>query len=146
MEQAQTGKGHSDTIFVAGFNNIVIANRTACLSNILYAAAMSAFNIVAKGEEGITAKGNVLQLCQPSLLFSTSQRLWLFGEEVFPNAIGQNVLVVIRNIYVDGVVAVGTTNAVLKGQCQYLRVLAQPPNVSLVASQTSAMYAGLLAS
>ena len=88
MEQAQTGKGHSDAIFVAGFDNIVIANRTACLSNILYAAAMSAFNIVTEGEESVATQCYILQLGQPSLLFSTSQRLWLFGEEVFPNAIG----------------------------------------------------------
>ena len=53
MEQAQTGKGHGDTIFVAGFDNIVIANRTACLGNILHAAAMSAFNVVAEGEESV---------------------------------------------------------------------------------------------
>ena len=134
MEQAQAGEGHSDAIFIAGFNNIVIADGATCLSNILHAAAMSTFDIVTKGEEGITAKGNVLQLCQPSLLFSTSQRLWLFGEEVFPNAIGQNILVVIGNININGIIAIRTTNALFKGQCQHLRVLAQPPNVSLVTS------------
>ena len=66
MEQAQTGKGHSDAIFVAGFDNIVIADGATCLGNVLHTATMSALNIVAKGEEGVTAQSNILQLCQPS--------------------------------------------------------------------------------
>ena len=53
MEQAQTGKGHGDTVLIAGFDNIVITNGTTCLGNILHAAAMSAFNVVAEGEESV---------------------------------------------------------------------------------------------
>lgn len=55
MEKAQAGEGHSDAVLVTGFDNIIIADRAASLGNILHTAAMRTLDIIAKGEEGITA-------------------------------------------------------------------------------------------
>ena len=145
MEQAQAGECHCNTVLVAGFDNIIITDRAASLCNILHATAMRTLNIIAEREESVTAESNVLQLSNPSLFLFASQRFRFFGEEVFPYAVSQYILIIIGDVNVDGVVAVGTTDAVLKRQSQYLRILAQPPDISFTACQTSAVYAGLLA-
>ena len=53
MEQADTGKCHGDTVFVAGFNYMVITYRTSGLGNVFYSALVGAFNVVSEGEECI---------------------------------------------------------------------------------------------
>ena len=65
MEQAQAGECHGNTVLIAGLNNIVITDRAACLCNILHAAAMCTLNVIAKREECVTAKSNILQLSNP---------------------------------------------------------------------------------
>ena len=41
VEQADTRKCHGNIIFITCFNNIIISDTSACLSNILYTAAVS---------------------------------------------------------------------------------------------------------
>ena len=53
-------------------------------------------------------------------------------------------MLVLGDVYINGVVAVGTTDAFLEGQGHHLRMLAQPPDVGLVASQTGTVDAALL--
>ena len=53
VEEAHAGEGHGDAVFVAGGYHVVVTNRTAGLGNILHAALVGAFDIVAKGEEGV---------------------------------------------------------------------------------------------
>ena len=55
VEKAQSGKSHDHAVFVACLNNGIIAHRTARLSNIGNAAAESTLDIIAEGEESITA-------------------------------------------------------------------------------------------
>lgn len=56
MEQAQAGHGHGDIVFIARFDDIVVADGAAGLGDVVDAAAMGPFNVVAKGEEGIAAQ------------------------------------------------------------------------------------------
>ena len=51
---------------------------------------------------------------------------------------------VLRDVYVDGVVAVSATDVVHEGKIHHLRVLAKPPDVSLVTCETCAVDAALL--
>ena len=51
---------------------------------------------------------------------------------------------VLRDVYVDGVVAVGATDAVNERKVHHFRVLTQPPDVCLVASEACAVDAALL--
>ena len=48
VEQAYTGECHGDGVFVAGHDDMVVANGTACLGDILYAALVGALDIVAE--------------------------------------------------------------------------------------------------
>ena len=52
------GKGHSDVIFISGFNYIVIPNRTTGLGNIFNTALMRPLYIISKWEESIRTQGN----------------------------------------------------------------------------------------
>ena len=55
MKQADTGKAHSHTVFVARVDYIVVADRTARLRHIFHAALVRPLNIVSKWEEGVGA-------------------------------------------------------------------------------------------
>ena len=58
MEQTQAAKCHGNTIFVAGFNHLLVADGTASLDNGGHAAAVRALNVVAEGEERVAAQRN----------------------------------------------------------------------------------------
>ena len=53
MEQSYACEGHSNTVLVAGHDDMVVANRATCLGNELYAALVGTLDVVAKGEESI---------------------------------------------------------------------------------------------
>ena len=53
VEQANASERHGNGVFVAGHDDMVVANRTASLGDILYAALVGALDIVAEGEEGV---------------------------------------------------------------------------------------------
>ena len=78
MEQAKTRHSHSNIVFITRFDNIIITDRAACLGNVIDAAAVSSFYVIAKGEEGITAKSYAVQLSNPSLLFFFRKGFWFF--------------------------------------------------------------------
>ena len=67
MEQADACKCHSDIIFIAGFNYVVIPDRAAGLGDIGYAALMSALHIVPEGEECVRTERNIGVLSQATL-------------------------------------------------------------------------------
>ena len=124
---------------------MVVAHRAAGLCDILHAALVGPLDVVAEGEEGVAAQCHVRVLCYPCFLLFPCQHLRLAGEELLPGPVAQHVVVLVfRDIHVDGVVAVGTPYALLEGQAHHLRVLAQPPDVGLVARQSGAVYAALL--
>ncbi len=53
VEQTQATECHGHAEFIAGFNHLCIADRTAGLHNGAYAAAVGALDIIAEGEERI---------------------------------------------------------------------------------------------
>lgn len=89
-----------------------------------------------------------IHLCsgQSMLSFLTGQCLWLLAEEVLPYTILQHVFPFIADIYVDGVVAVGTADSLFERKIHHLGTLTQPPFVCLGTSQTCAVDAALLTS
>ena len=70
VEQPQAAKGHGNTVFVAGVNDLLVTDGTAGLDNGGHAAALRAFNVVAEGEERVTAQANACYFAQPFLLLS----------------------------------------------------------------------------
>ena len=56
MEKSDVSEAHHHVVTVAGFNDIVVTDRTARLSYISYTRSMSSLNVVAKRKEGIGTK------------------------------------------------------------------------------------------
>ena len=55
VEQTDACKRHRDTVFVAGFNDMIVTYRAACLGDVFHAALVRALDVVAEGEEGVRA-------------------------------------------------------------------------------------------
>lgn len=144
VEKSYARKGHSDVILIASGHNMVVANRAASLRNKVNAAFVGTFDVVAEGEESITAQTNTIVLGNPLAFLLQRKGFGLAFEELLPRTVCQNVFALIADVKVDGVIAVGTLNVVDKGQIHHLGMLAQPPRIGLVACQTRAMYATLL--
>ena len=145
MEQSYAREGHRDTVLVAGHDDMIVADAATSLGNELHTALMSTLDIVAEGEESIRSKSNLRVLGDPGFLFFHRQHLGLGLKELLPGTVAQHVvMLVLRNIHVDGVVAVSTTDTVHEGQIHHLRMLAEPPDVGLVASQTGTVDTALL--
>lgn len=51
MEKPDACKCHRNIIFITYVNNVIISNRTACLSHIAHSALSCSFNIITKGEK-----------------------------------------------------------------------------------------------
>ena len=139
------GKGHSYIVLIGSFDNIVIADRAAGLSNIGYAALVGTLYIVAKWEEGIGAKGYAGNPLEIFLLFLTGQWLRLLSEDTLPVLGLQEILPLLRNIYINGIVTIRATNLSLEWQGKNLWMLAEMPYISLASCQAGAVYTGLLA-
>ena len=145
MEQPDACKRHSDAVFVASHDDMIVADAATSLGDELHATLMGTLDIVAEGEEGIRAEGYLRVLGYPGFLLFHRQHLWLRLEELLPGTVAKHVVVfVLRDIHVDGVVAVGTANTIHEGQVHYFWMLTEPPDVGLVTSQTSTMDAALL--
>ena len=105
---------------------------------------MGTLHIVAEGEEGIRTQRHLCVLCNPCFLFLTGKHLGLFLEELLPFAFCQHIIMVVRDIDVDGVVTVSPADPVDERQRHHLRMLAEPPDISLVTSQTGTVDTTLL--
>ena len=90
MEQPDTAEGHGNAVTVAGINDLLVADGTTGLHNSGHAAAAGALDVVAKGEEGITAQGNAGDLIQPGTLFLCGEGRGLFGEGFGPDIVSND--------------------------------------------------------
>ena len=145
VEQAQAAKCHGNAVFVAGVNHLLVADGTAGLDNGGHAAAVRALNVVAEGEKRVAAQANAGDLAQPFFLLSLGQRFGLTGKGFSPNIVADHVFRRIADVNINGVVAVGFGNIVAERQIQHLGHMAQLPVVGLLAGQTGAVDAALLA-
>ena len=107
---------------------------------------MGPFNIITKGEESIATQGYAVELGNPGFLFFPRERFRFFGEQILPDTVGQDVFIVVRDVDVDGVIAVRTADIVTERQVQNFRILTEPPDIGFVTSQARAVDAGLLTS
>lgn len=134
MEQADMGHRHGHIVFVAGGNDIIIADGAACLGDVAHAALAGTLDIVAKREEGVGAEGYTSLGSKPFLLFLARERSGLFCEEMFPIAIRQQVFTFFADIDINGIIAIRAAHFFFEGQVHDLRALAQIPDIGLVAS------------
>ena len=79
MEEAQAAKCHGNTVFVAGVNHLLVADGTAGLDNGGHAAAVRALNVVAEGEERVTAQSKLRLLYSAIFSFEPWLKVWADG-------------------------------------------------------------------
>ena len=123
VEQAHAGEGHDDAVLVALFDDQVITDGTAGLSNVLNAGSNAALDGVGEGEESVGAQSNCIAGIQPCTLLFRSQRLGTDGEVVLPDALGADVLLVAVDVAVDDIVAAGTAQVGTEGQAAVIKLL-----------------------
>ena len=144
MEQTNSGECHCNSVFVAGFNDVVVADRTAGLCNKSDTATVSALNVVSEREERVRAESYTSQSIQPGTLFFSGERFGLFGKKLLPNTVGKHIHIIVGDIDINGVIAVRTADIGFKWEVQHLGILAQKPDVRFVSGKTSAVNTGLL--
>ena len=103
---------------------------------------MRALDVIPEREERIGAERHVIQSLEPIDLLLDSKRLGLFGKNALP--IVENVLTLIADINIDGVVSIGTLDIRAERQIQNVGALTQPPDVSFIAGKARAMDTRLL--
>ena len=143
MEQSLSGKGHGDAVFIRGLDDVVVADRAAGFRDVGDAALSRALNIVAEREERVGADGHAALAGDPVLALLHRQRLGALLEDALPCTVGQNVVTLVGNINIDGVVAVRAADTVHKRQRKHLRVAAEIPVVRLAAGKARAVDAAL---
>ena len=123
VEQSYSCEAHCHAVFVACLDNIVIADRTTRLCDILDAALVSALDIVAEWEESIRTEADILHLVKPCTLLLTGKYRRLLGEEFLPGAVGENIHVFVAHVYINRVVTVSSADTLLERKGKNLRRL-----------------------
>ena len=144
VEQTNTSKGHSNVVLITSVNNMVVANAATSLSNVLNATLVGSFYVVTEWEECITTQTDVGVLSNPFFFLIACERFGLLCEELLPFSVSQNIHIVIADIDIYCVVAVGPTDIGQERQRHNLGILTQPPDVGLVTSQAGTVDTTLL--
>src|SRR5574344_2419036 len=144
MKKTDSRKSHGNAVFIACVDDVIITDRTAGLCYIFYATLMCAFDVITEWEKCVTAKSYACVFCYPCLFLFHREWLWLFCEEVLPCTITQHIFIFVTYIYIDNIVAIGTTDSRFERKCHDFWILTKPPYVCLVTSQTCAVDATLL--
>lgn len=124
---------------------MVVTDGATSLGNELHTTLMGTLDIVTEGEEGVRAESHLGILGNPLFLLSKGEYLRLLREELLPCTVTQYVvMLVLRDIHVDGVVTVSTADALLERQCHHFRMLTEPPDICFVTGKTGTVDAALL--
>ncbi|CAN3999461.1 Site-specific integrase, partial [Dysosmobacter welbionis] len=145
VEQPHPCKRHHHAVFVGCFNDMVIPDGTAGLNDVLDAGFSRPLHIIAEGEEGVGAACDAGEGCDPGFFLLRRQGIGAHSEGLLPDALRQHVLILVGEIYVDGVIPVRAANILHELQAQHLGMVAEPPGVRLGARQAGAVDAALLA-
>ena len=144
VEQPDSGERHHHVVVVRCLDDKVIADRSAGLGYVLHAASERALDVVSEREECVGTECNVRVLVKPCALLLSGKYSGLRLEDVLPFALGENVHVILADVEVDRVVAVGAADRIKERKVENLLGLAQPPVVRLRTCETRAVDAGLL--
>ena len=114
MEQPYTCKCHNHVVLVAALDNEVVAYGAAGLGNVFNTALVCSLDVVGEGEECVGTYGYVGVACEPGFLFFAGEDFGLNLEALLPFAFTQYIFILIADVYIDGVVSVGTTEGIKK--------------------------------
>ncbi len=144
MKQAHADKGHDHALFIALFDDQIIANRATGLCNVLNTGSKGTLHVTAEGEKCIAAQRNIAVKSQPGPLVAFGKTLRLLGEAVLPNAVCTDILFVAVDVSIDNIVAISTPQIRTELQPRSLGMLAQEPGVSLGTCKSGAVDEALL--
>ena len=116
VEQSHAGEGHGHTVLITALDDQIVADGAAGLGDILDARLLGALDVVAEGEEGIRAEGHAVDGVQVGSLLLTGEGSGLGGEVLLPVAVGGDILLVLVDVAVDHVIAVGATDCGQEGE------------------------------
>ena len=106
---------------------------------------MRSLNVVSEGEEGVRAQSDPIVFGQPCPLFFCRKDRRSARKYLLPGAIRKEVLILIADIEIDGIVPIRSLDAIEEGKPHDPGILPQPPVVRLLARQSGAVNSGLLA-
>ena len=144
MEQSHLCEYHCHIILVAGFDYVIVTNRSARLRDIANTASSCALDVVAEREECVAAQRHACYLREISFLLLTCERLGAGLEILLPYVVAEYVLIVIGDIYVYYVISVGSTQRIEERQVKHLVMLTKMPYISLASGKSCAVNSRLL--
>ena len=116
VEQTDTGKCHSHSVFIAGSDHVIISHGAARLGNVFHAALISTLDIITEWEKCIGSKDNIYHLIQPCAFFLSRKYFRLLGKGILPCTICKKVHILFADVQIDGIISVCTSDGILKRQ------------------------------
>ena len=117
VEEAHAGKCHYHAVLISCLDNQIVADRSAGLCDIAYAALCRAVDIIREGEECIRAYRYTAYCSKVGVLLFTGKGLRSFREVVLPYVIAEyRVRISVGEIKIDDVVFIGSADTVCKFQ------------------------------
>src|SRR5919204_4429123 len=107
MEQPQSRKDHRHPVLLARGDDVLVAQRSAGLDDVLDPADVRAIDAVAEGEEGVGPEGDAPRSFEPGKPLLSAEPFWDILKSLLPERFfgpGE----VVPQVAVDGVVAVHT--------------------------------------
>ena len=118
MEQAHAGEGHDHVVLVAALDDQIVTDGAAGLGDNGDAGLVGPLDVVGEGEEGIGTNGYAGQRRQIGPLLGTGEDLGLLGKVLLPVALTDEILIVLRQVDIDGVIPLRASHSGQEGQIQ----------------------------
>ena len=144
VEQPHAGEYCHHAVLVTDFDDIIVFSR--CRPALRYRIRRSflALSMLSpNGKKASLPRETPLMESRYSLLF-LCKRLRFFCEQGLPYAVLQDILVLVPQVDVDGIIAVRSGHIVSERQVDYDIRLSQMPEVRFVSCQSGAVDPGLL--
>ena len=144
MEQPHSGEDHDHIVFVCSLDDVVVADGSAGLGNILDTGSSCALDVVTEWEESVGTACESVLCGDPCLLLFICKDFRFLPEPLLPFTFTKYIVIVRRHVDVDGIVAVRTVYALHEFEPHDLRVLSQQPVVRFLSCEAGAVDAALL--
>ena len=136
VEKAHTRECHHHSVSVRALDDEVVADGASGFCNVFNTRLLCSLDIVTDRDECIGSESYTVDSVEICSLLVLGKGLGLYCEVLLPIAVCTNVLLVLIDISVDNIIAVGSAKSILKRQCKYLIVLTQKPCISLASRKS----------
>ena len=123
MEKTYSCECLGNAVLVAAVNYDVVTFGAARVNYIRNTASSCTLYVVVKREKCVRAERYIVKLCEPSLFFFLCEGCGASVKGVLPNIIADYVLIVVGDVYINGVISVGSADGLYKVESENLRML-----------------------